>query len=807
MKRFLSVLLLLSIIITATVIEGTVVLADDTIAAETWTPVQIELVSTKKYDNPYSDVELTATFTHSDGTVITIPGFWYEGNTFAARFSPTKAGVWNYSITADDGNESLSKKGVINATASTSDNPLKQHGHVKVEENNSFFVHDDGTPFIWMGDTHWQAPNYERWNSCNYPRCTCGNQVKHIINNRKEKGFTVYQTYFDTAESDGGGNKGLVDSIWAQSKVLPSSEIFNDKVDGMFEYVYENGMVLALGFGVHTSTANRMPLEDMKNFVRYVVGRYSCYSIMWITAQEITRTSESIEPDLNVMQYWIEVAKYVASIDGYNHPASAHLDAIDFTDPRIIALSTEDWLTYWASQGGHSYPWLPKKQRYQRYRTTNKPVVEAEYNYEDINCAGFANYDLTRFGAWISFMNGCGGYTYGVTGIWAQNYSNELPGWYGEFTSYNYEPWFIGLDKPGSYDMMYLVNFFKAIEDFDELKARYTDMTYGAFLADENKSLLSKDDKSVFVGYFRNEDTSTGTLIGLDPALTYKVLWYNPITGKYIEVQEGLTGVDSYEIPHKPTILDWTLLITADDFSGYSVEAPYTRPEKSENIGSIVTPYRVDAMGGVYYVNNRISDNTKFLYDLDGKYSWEPLADRTTKTIIYDLGIPYNVTQINIVPATKTILPAYRIEGSNDKKDWTVIVHTDLHEQTLSADGTYISEPLTGAYRYIKVLILNTHDIPKDQVGKVDYLTVNNSKSIEKAGASGVYSKLAIAEISVFASGAAESIQVTVPEKQEPQVIVEETTKLDTVPVAVVAAVAVVAIVAVIVIPFKKKEQ
>ena len=41
---------------------------------------EIILQSTKHYDNPFMDVDIDATFTHTDGTVIKIPGFWNGEN-------------------------------------------------------------------------------------------------------------------------------------------------------------------------------------------------------------------------------------------------------------------------------------------------------------------------------------------------------------------------------------------------------------------------------------------------------------------------------------------------------------------------------------------------------------------------------------------------------------------------------------------------------------------------------------------------------------------------------------------------------
>ncbi len=815
MKKLITVLLLTVMLLTSTVTGVTVFAEGDALEAVIWSPVEIKLESTKDYKNPYLDVELTAVFTHTDGTSITLPGFWYEKDTFAVRFSPTKVGTWSYKITSNDAeNPSLSKEGTIEAKENPSENLLAQHGFIKSDESSNYFMYDDGTPFLWIGDTHWQAPNYEQTNVCNYPNCNCYNQFKHEVDNRKAKGFTVYQTYFDSAENDGGGQKGKIDSIWSEKYALPSSEVFNNKIDYMFSYLNEQDFAIALGFGVHQGTPRAMTLEQIKPFLRYCVGRYACYSILWITAQEITRENvEAADKDMSVMDFWMLVASYVSELDGYKHPGSAHMDVIEYADTRSFRLDAAPWHTFWASQGGHNIRMLSTKSRYYGYCATGKPVIEAEYNYEDINCGGFTGYDATRIGAWNAMMNGLAGYTYGVTGIWANCYSTEgNVGWFNGFSSYNYEPWYMGLDKPGSFEMGYMKNFFLNIPTWTLLKARYTDIQYADYLKSDKKFLMSKEDGSTFVAYFINKDTETGTIYKLDPSKTYKAMWFNPLTGKYLAIEEGVTGKTEYQVPNKPDISDWVFILTSEEIQNVVFEKPYTQPQKSESIGNIITPYEVKAIGGNSYSGSRLVNNTKYLYDLDGKNAWEPFADRVTQTIIYDLGVPYDVKQINLVPATETVLPQYRIEGSLDNKNWTIIVNTAIHDQTMSEDKTYYQEALTGSYRYIKILLLNTKDTNLSKADGITYKTTINSQTNNQDPH--VYSHTAIAEISVFGNKTnVENLingTLSTPEANEgtdSNAPAENKLTFDLIPIIITGAVALVLIVVAFIATKKKKEK
>ena len=203
--------------------------------AEVWSPVEITLKSTKSYGNPYLATEIDAVFTHADGTTIKVPGFWKGGDTWAVRFSPTKTGKWTYTVTcADESNDGLFKSGIIQARKASKETDVAQHGFVTTQKDTHYYTYADGTPFFWLGDTNWQAFTNVSTTICNYPGCDCGNQFKHIVDDRVEKGFTVYQTYF--VPEAGNGEK----SLWLGSGyTYPDTTVFNGKVDEMFEYLHE----------------------------------------------------------------------------------------------------------------------------------------------------------------------------------------------------------------------------------------------------------------------------------------------------------------------------------------------------------------------------------------------------------------------------------------------------------------------------------------------------------------------------------------------------------------------------------------
>lgn len=727
MKRILSVLLVLTLVCGIfTTLCGLPVLAEADYKTEVWKPVEITFTSSVEYLKPFISTEIDAVFTHTDGTTITLPGFWKEGDTWAVRFSPTKVGQWTYKVTCKDAeNTGLNGEGTIEAVATTSEEELHKRGFIKVQDNTRYYMYDDGTPFFWLGDTNWMAFTNVSTEVCNYPGCDCSNQFKHTVDNRKEKGFNVYQTYF--IPGSGNGEK----SVWKDKGKFerPNEEIFNEKVDKMFEYLNDEGFVIALGLGCHNATmGSTMGWNDevYLRFARYIVARYACYSIVWISGQEINDDAAAQAKGKTVFEAYLEMSAAIEELDGYKHPNSAHTYPGYANTEKYVTLDKQPWHDSWTMQGGHG-GYAKGKDMYKSYYTACnrgvfKPFIESENNYEDINCSGFTGYDANRWSAWKAVLCGSAGFTYGVTGIWANCFStSSFTGWFdGKGGNYNYEPWYMGLNKPGSYEMTYMKEFFETLPDWWNLNPAFKNSGYGDFVKDEKNVLAATSDASTMVAYFYNtENTETGTIKSLDKNATYTSYWFNPLTGKFILIEKDIKSANgSYVIPERPNSSDWVFLITTADLGEIPMEEAFVdlnpKYDLVQATGSMVTPVSVTAVGGISYTGNKkgsqtMTDNTSYLYDNDPSTVWKPFIDRPTQTFIFDLGNYHDLSSLVINTVEGTTLPCFRVEGSNDLKDWTIITNTAVR----NADKpTSASEPLKGTYRYVKVLLLNPEVLP-----------------------------------------------------------------------------------------------
>ena len=150
----------------------------------TWQRWERALTSTVEYANPCTEVILRARFEGPDGARREALGFWDGEGRFVIRCAFPAPGEWRWSTTcSDESNAGLHRQsGVVQVKRSQGDSPLLGQGYLKVSEDGRLLVHDDGTPFLWLGDTCWAAPVHateEEWTA--------------YVANRAAKGYSVLQ--------------------------------------------------------------------------------------------------------------------------------------------------------------------------------------------------------------------------------------------------------------------------------------------------------------------------------------------------------------------------------------------------------------------------------------------------------------------------------------------------------------------------------------------------------------------------------------------------------------------------------------
>ncbi|HEX9942604.1 MAG TPA: DUF4038 domain-containing protein, partial [Thermoanaerobaculia bacterium] len=198
---------------------------------KTWRIWEGVFRTSRTYSNPSYDVKLKVTFTPPAGSglsPIVSYGFW-DGlesgqNVFRVRtaFPPAVSipspWIWTWTSSCTGGCESdsvlnQSTATNISVTPSTGLHALFSHGFLKVNaagvNTKRYLVHDDGTPFFWLGDTAWNASVRAKsaiWVPPGTPTPPPEAWEQYIAD-RKAKGFTVVQLalpvdYMDPPDGD-----------------------------------------------------------------------------------------------------------------------------------------------------------------------------------------------------------------------------------------------------------------------------------------------------------------------------------------------------------------------------------------------------------------------------------------------------------------------------------------------------------------------------------------------------------------------------------------------------------------------------
>ena len=138
--------------------------------AEQWRQIILSFESKKTYNNPFLDVSIWSVFTGPSGRRIRREAYWDGGNTYRIAFAPTETGMWSYRLEAPEETGLSGVQGTIECIPYEGNLAIYQHGFLKVHPSGRYLTYADGTPFFWLGDTHWAFAFGERWDESNHPQ-------------------------------------------------------------------------------------------------------------------------------------------------------------------------------------------------------------------------------------------------------------------------------------------------------------------------------------------------------------------------------------------------------------------------------------------------------------------------------------------------------------------------------------------------------------------------------------------------------------------------------------------------------------
>lgn len=534
--------------------------------ATTWLPTELTFLASGVYTNPFTQVQLTATFRGPSGQQLSVPGFWDGGMVWKVRFTPTVSGPWAWQTTSNDEgltNHSGQLVAVDPSPGAVAANPNLAGFLQRSTDLRRFERAGSGAPFFWLGDTHWMGGDLEFWDSCNAPaNASCGSsEFQFVVNDRVAKNFTVFQTYIH----------GILSHWWLQNWTMIDPTRFREVLDAELTYVNARGLVIAMGIGLHYMS-EAMPQESLVALGGYVAARYSALNLIWITAQEVNA------PNSNSTVWEAAARDGLHASDPYEHPLSAHMWVYESqsqqTEPFIWG--DQPWHTWFATQGGHTGMGIRPQSHYASYWSyePRQPFLEAEAMYEEIICGPrFAHANDTRIAAYKAMLCGSLGYTYGAAAIWLFKSSPTDP----TGSQYNPDPmwWFEGMSLPGGVEMGFMRSFFEAIPcGWSSLTPTFSDPTWSRFNDPEMTVLAAVADATCLALFdYRGAASSPGQ-VNVSLAITAKSFnaqWFDPRAGQYLApITLPVDATGWITLPAKPDSLDWAMHLvanSADDIS------------------------------------------------------------------------------------------------------------------------------------------------------------------------------------------------------------------------------------------------
>lgn len=538
-----------------------------------WTATEFEFQSQKEWTDAqaFNDVTLDVAFTSESGTVLTVPAFWDGGKVWRVRFAPTEPGVWKFQTSCKEDDGLNGKSGSLKAVPYDGDLEIYRRGFVTTREDLKYFVYADGTPFFYLGDTHWSMMKEEFDEPGPHAgKLKTDSHFKAIVDRRVEQGFTVYQSEpigISVYLSD--PNKVEID----YSDGISADDIKGfQKMDKYFAYIAQKGLVHANAQFFFPNEMKAIENDDayLERLSRYWAARYSAYPVFWTLGQEVDDDFYG-KFDRNNNPY-VKVCKWLYQYDPYRHPISAHQENAGHVTRTGNGKNVHASLfqnvpghTWYAVQWSH-----PLNQPFNLSVPQNfwndgqgKPAILYEGKYCYLWTKDFG----ARAQGWYAYLTGLYGYGYGAEDIWLyqSTYDMNTTSRHDGVSTVTPEDkaikWPEALELPSAIQMGYLKKFltehewWKLVPEFSGGEMRFMPGAKVFYVA-------AHEQAKRFVFYFYSTGTETGTLANLAPGRVVTAVWFDPQTGaQQSPVTLTVSESGTVALPKKPNDADWVLYV------------------------------------------------------------------------------------------------------------------------------------------------------------------------------------------------------------------------------------------------------
>lgn len=572
-----------------------------------WEKFGVELKSKHKYKNPYLEVDVWIDLKGPDFDK-RVYGFWDGEDRFVVNITAVSPGNWSWVSGCNTGDAGLEGvKGSFEAlqwSEEEKQDNLCRRGFIRATENGHAFQLADGTPFYYLADTWWAVPSYRfPWFDDDQDRPLGPDMgFKDMVKFRKKQGYSgiamlaghpnwandghpsfiqlddeqktvVRQAW--TEENDGvvtvkdmhneGGRPFLFPGIVkGYEDVVPDFNRINPEyfkfMDRKVDYLNSQGMIPFI------EVARRDVSQVWKNYyewpdsyaryIQYIFCRYHANNVL-LSPIHMDSTKSSIPS-----RAYNEPANMV--VDKCGHPPFGTLVGTNSAPSSLMNFGSEDeagWLTFhqvgnWDRE--HDIYWYLTDIY---HSLPPKPALNGEPYYpgwggrDTIVPAESSEAALkTRSSMYGSFLSGgFAGFIYGSAGLWGgdRNKSAEDTMW-------------DALKFQAADEVRHLGAFVHRFYD------RYQSLVPCADMVSPNKAgeivsyfgwayCAHTPDKKLVLIYLEKECPRVKVRV-LIPETEYKLTWFKPETGEWIEYGTVITSQEgNVAIPEPPGSEDWAL--------------------------------------------------------------------------------------------------------------------------------------------------------------------------------------------------------------------------------------------------------
>ncbi|MGH2584663.1 MAG: glycoside hydrolase family 140 protein [Dehalococcoidia bacterium] len=441
-------------------------------------------------------------------------------------------------------------------------------GPLSVSENGRYLVHEDGTPFFWLGDTAWAL--FHRFTR---------EEAAVYFQNRRERGFNVIQAAALPIGPAGGldvpnpyGQDALIGRDPTRPAITEGSNQGDadqydwwDHVDALISMAEEQGLYIGLlpAFGnlVAGSDAT-LNQRNARAYGRFLGERYGARpNIIWILGGD----RNAVVGGTSAVDAWRQMAAGIQEGAGDDvlmtyHPGDASSSGQWF--------NTDRWLDFNMIQSGHgtrdrnTYDMIAENYA----RSPAKPVVDGEGTYEDHpvdwNPAKgyFRDYDVRKT-AYRSVFAGAFGYTYGHPSVWRRLTTPGEPGPSGpsglevslEFT------WREAIERLGAAQMIYLRRLIESRPILDRIADLELIAEHPGDGGQHAEATRASDGSYAMI-YIPNANRTVPIRMGKLSGDRVTAWWYDPRTGTATSIGEFESeGTQRFTTPAEGP--DWVLVL------------------------------------------------------------------------------------------------------------------------------------------------------------------------------------------------------------------------------------------------------